>query len=646
MKKLWISASLLSLSCLVACQPGTPVSDTRALRPSPAASASSPAASAGPKVVVLPSAQAGSAQSAAPSGTPSGAPASSQPVASQPVAGVSATGELEVSLAKGQYLGEPQVGLDAQGNFIVSWLRRESADKVNLYARRYQANGAAQGEAILIQEDVITLSTYERQHQNHLYQNLPRLAVAADGEFALVYGRQGGLYFRIYGLDDKPVSEAKQLAVLSEDGEAALAALPGGNWVSAWRGDDTRVRVQRISRDAKPLAAADMPFSTLHYNRIAVASDGKFLVVSDGQAQRYDQRGQRMGAAFALDGSRFSLGLGLADSGQLVVTQDLFSPEQHVLARRYGDDDKPLGDSFKVTDTTLSFQGLPETLALMGTQGDFSVIWGESRPNIGSGQILLRRYDASGKALEGELQLNSLSDGFSARPAAAMNQAGKAVVVWQNWNDNQGEYRIMARMLDLKQAPQPVPKSTPAPVDCSKAALEKLAPVSTLSPELEKLKAEVLARPAYTGPIDIKLRAGSETLDPRKPGALNGLAASSPYLSQVTINGKINLSFQTAHLIATPRKSGCFSDFLALYGAESTDQIANAFLIKLTLSKAPVERIEDLLRGFGKNMTEDLSAIEFSSLEAMQTFLIYLDMVINQGHYLNSLEFNMALSPG
>lgn len=167
-----------------------------------------------------------------------------------------------------------------------------------------------------------------------------------------------------------------------------------------------------------------------------------------------------------------------------------------------------------------------------------------------------------------------------------------------------------------------------------------------MSPELEKLRQQALNKPVYTGPIEIKLKSGSGYVDPRTPGALSGLAADASPYGSVTINGMSQpMGFQIGTVIALPRKSGCFGEFLGLYEAEISDQMSGSALLRLKLARAPIDKLEELLRGYNKGLPQDITSIAFSSLEAMQTFTLYLDMLLNNPEYLGGLSLNVALTP-
>lgn len=553
--------------------------------------------------------------------------------------------DIDVSRHK-LYQGEPSIAIDAKGNFVVVWLRLEGSDKLNIYAQRYLADGTPRGSVLTVNSESVVLTDTQKSFLSiKAFHNLPQVAMGSDGGFSVLFGKSEGLFLRTYSNEGWPLREETRIATLADDGEPALAALPGGQWVAAWRTEGSPVEVQRFDEIGKAIGTSHRPFGTLHSNRLAVSPLGNFLLVSDGRGQRYDERGRPDGESFSVPLSSYRPGLGMDKDGNFLATADAYQGKRIMMALRFDKEGKAINSPFQVNDQDLDYEDSAQAVAMMDAQGRSAILWGEMRHDFTKGPISLKRYDAAGKALEGEYRVNSLTEGFSAKPSGAMNAAGRFVVAWQNWNDNQGEYRILAKVLDLNQALPPVQNLAAVPVDCSKEALERVAPASTLTPEQEALRQQTLAKPVYTGPIDIRLRVGSQSIDPRTPGALNGLAPDTSGFGAVLVNGSSRLPFEPGTLIASPRKSGCFDQFRNLFEAEVKDQLSSSYLLRPKLSKAPLDKVEELVRAYNKGIPVDITSIEFSSLEAMQTFVILLDILINHAHYVNGISLNIALSP-
>jgi Calcineurin-like phosphoesterase len=77
--------------------------------------------------------------------------------------------------------------------------------------------------------------------------------------------------------------------------------------------------------------------------------------------------------------------------------------------------------------------------------GNFVVVWEDDRDGNGVGQIYARGFDKDGNALFGEKVVNTVSSGEQRHPDVAMDDQGNFVVVWEDDQDGNGSYQILAR---------------------------------------------------------------------------------------------------------------------------------------------------------------------------------------------------------
>ena len=97
--------------------------------------------------------------------------------------------------------------------------------------------------------------------------------------------------------------------------------------------------------------------------------------------------------------------------------------------------------------------GLQEDAAVAAHAGGFVVVW-LSRPGIGDGAIVGRRYDSAGTALGGEFQVNTETIPNPFTPAVAMDATGRSVVVWGDDLDSIGdEPDVAGRLYDAGGSP-------------------------------------------------------------------------------------------------------------------------------------------------------------------------------------------------
>jgi hypothetical protein len=104
----------------------------------------------------------------------------------------------------------------------------------------------------------------------------------------------------------------------------------------------------------------------------------------------------------------------------------------------------------------------------MDAAGNFVVVWEDDQDGNGKYQILARGFDANGVprfSLEEPNAVNSVSAGQQLRPDVAMDAAGNFVIVWEDDQDGNGRYEILARGFDANGTPrfslqEPTPVNT------------------------------------------------------------------------------------------------------------------------------------------------------------------------------------------
>jgi predicted phosphodiesterase len=77
--------------------------------------------------------------------------------------------------------------------------------------------------------------------------------------------------------------------------------------------------------------------------------------------------------------------------------------------------------------------------------GSFYVTWQDDRDANGVGQIYARGFDKDGNALFTDKVVNTVGDGEQRNPDIACDDAGNFAVVWEDDQDDNGSYQILAR---------------------------------------------------------------------------------------------------------------------------------------------------------------------------------------------------------
>jgi predicted nucleic acid-binding Zn-ribbon protein len=102
----------------------------------------------------------------------------------------------------------------------------------------------------------------------------------------------------------------------------------------------------------------------------------------------------------------------------------------------------PVGNEFQVNTYTTGQQRL--AAAAMEDNGDFVIVWQSPRDGDAYG-IVAQRFSSGGNRLGGEFQVNSHTPNLQLRPAVGMDADGDFVVVWQSGYQDGDDIGVFAR---------------------------------------------------------------------------------------------------------------------------------------------------------------------------------------------------------
>jgi subtilisin family serine protease len=77
------------------------------------------------------------------------------------------------------------------------------------------------------------------------------------------------------------------------------------------------------------------------------------------------------------------------------------------------------------------------------------------------------------------------------------------------------------------------------------------------------------------------------------------------------------------------------------YGAKLVDEMDGFYKLQVDLSRAPVERLPELIDFVNRGLPENIESISFSSLKSMQLFSIITDILHRQANAVASVELNL-----
>ncbi|MDJ0764743.1 MAG: hypothetical protein QNJ97_17315 [Myxococcota bacterium] len=196
---------------------------------------------------------------------------------------------------------------------------------------------------------------------------------------------------------------------------------------------------------------------------VAIASDGRFLVVweSDGQdgsesgifGQRFDVSGYPEGDEFQVNtytaDAQKRPAVAMTPDGAFVVVwesdgQD--GSDTGIFGQRFNNSGEPEGNEFQINTYATSNQQNPAVA--MASDGRFVVVWDSADQDAIANDVFGRRFDENGDPLESEFQVNAYTDDEQQHPAVAMASDGRFLVVWGSKGQDGSGYRVLGQRFD------------------------------------------------------------------------------------------------------------------------------------------------------------------------------------------------------
>ncbi len=305
--------------------------------------------------------------------------------------------EFRVNNIVNRYQALPDVAMDNNGNFVITW-RSDLIHGANngVEARRYNSAAVPQGNQFTV--TTITNS----------FPDFPAIAMS-NGSFVIVWagyegtGSNDDIFARVFSAAGTPQGAEFRINTTTTGNQTnpAIAMDVNGNFVVVWQTD-----------------GSGTPINAQRYNAAGVAQGSEFRV--DTLASTGTQY-----PAVAMD-----------TAGNFVVTwAATVAGNTDVYARRYNAAGEALGTEFPVNTTTTNVQTTPKVA--IDANGNFVIVWTSTA--VDTGNIYAQRYNAAGVAQAGEFPVNTTTANFQDRPDVAMNSNGDFVVVWATWVASDGE---------------------------------------------------------------------------------------------------------------------------------------------------------------------------------------------------------------
>lgn len=295
---------------------------------------------------------------------------------------------------------QPDVGMDATGNFVVAWTGAGDGDDVGAFVRRFDANGNP-------------LTNEIRVNRDPSYQNYANsVAVRPTGEFVVSFDT-------LYPNDNL------------WDGYFQMFNAAGEHL-----GGPVQVHDDRYHNQVGTLVAVNA-----NGDLVAAWSAVNGSTGWDVRGRRFNAQGQKLGVEFdvpsALGGSQFLGGsLGIDRNGNFAVPfesrpvagQD--GSGMGIYVQRFDANGKRLSTQQVLVNTTVAGDQRGPYLA-MNPSGAFVIGWTSMDQDGSAEGAYFQRYDANGQRVGREAQLNVTTAGSQIMRSAAIDAVGNAILVWQ-----------------------------------------------------------------------------------------------------------------------------------------------------------------------------------------------------------------------
>ena len=359
----------------------------------------------------------------------------------------------------GYYSVFPDVAMDANGNFTVTWHKIEdAASNTYVYAQRFNANGTKEGP-----EFQINGTTF------HQYN--PAIAMSANGDFIIVWDGPGngenseGIFGQRFDAAGNPTGA--ELHINDETAGSQkfpdIALASSGNFVVVWEdandGSEQGVNAGKFDANGNELVnefrVNDWTTGAQNAPKVVMAADDSFAVSwqsfgQDGDGygiygQRFDELGGFKGDEFQVNSYTTSAqknpAIAMDNRGDIIIAWQ--SNEQlglDIYAQRYlfG-----TGDEFRVNTVIDNLQASPSIG--IDSDGDFVVAWYSRNQNSSFDHIYAQRFNAQGSKLGSEFRVSSTKTFDQRFPKIAMNNEGNFVIIWESESQNQNSSEIYGR---------------------------------------------------------------------------------------------------------------------------------------------------------------------------------------------------------
>lgn len=351
---------------------------------------------------------------------------------------------------------KPAIAIDAEGNFIVVWTSQyQDGDAYGIYGQRFDLYGRRIGDEFLVN---VTTSSYQQDPDVAMNANGDFVVVweSVDGDFENIYARR-------YAADGQPLSGEFLVNTYTDDRQInpAVVLNDNGTFVVIWESfhgtNDWRVAGRVYNAAGNPLASEFDINQSGSCSGCYVVMDmaGDFVVVwnrflggagNDIRMRQYYSNGTPKSNESALVVNKSSsLHPRIAKNGanNYVLTWHYHPDYQQrdIYAQQYDSNFNPVGGEFMVNTTTAGAQKYPEIA--MNNDGAFVIVWYGDTDGSGEG-IFAQLYNNNANPVGSEIQLNAYTSSTQNMPVVAMRNSTRFITAWQSNGEDGSGYGVYA----------------------------------------------------------------------------------------------------------------------------------------------------------------------------------------------------------
>ena len=365
------------------------------------------------------------------------------------------------------------VALDSAGNYVVVWTSAGQDGSGNgVYAQRYLANGATAGTEFRIN----TTTAGDQQNASVARRASGDFVVTwssnnQDGSGWGIYARRfdaNGAALSGEILVNTSTANAQQFSTIAIDS--------AGNFAVAWTstnqdGSGTGIYAQRFNALGVKQGGEILVNTTTANNQslpsIAMSSTGSFVLTWTSTAQdgsndgvyfqRFDAAGTKLGVetranTTTLNDQRNSR-VAIDPLGNFAIVwasnvQD--GSGWGIYAQRYNPSGVAQGVEFQVNTTTANNQQFP-TIG-MDNGGNFTITWTSTNQDGNNNGVYGRRFDSLGNGISSEFLVNTTTNNAQQFSSLAVSSSGDFVTVWSgNVNGDSAGIGLQQAIVDYRE---------------------------------------------------------------------------------------------------------------------------------------------------------------------------------------------------